>query len=146
MLKTLLAGGALLQGVKAEMAYKAQRAGTIAACALIALVFASIGFLALSVAAVILLTPHLGAAGATATVGGAALLVAVIVMWAGTRQPAPRAVPVAAAYAAPVVAAPALGVPGLVAALPGLAAATAAAPLPWMVGALVLGVVLGRRS
>jgi hypothetical protein len=143
MLQTLLASGALLQGFKAEMAYKAQRAGMIAACAVVALVFASIGLLALAVAAAIMLTPHLGAAGATATVGGVALLVAAIVMWAATRRPVPVAV-AAPAYVAPV-AAPFAGA-GLAAALPSMAAAAAAAPVPLMVGALVLGIVLGRRS
>ncbi|MGQ4272946.1 phage holin family protein [Terrihabitans sp. B22-R8] len=142
MLKTLLASGALFQGVKAQLSATAQRAGVILVFGIIALVFFGVGLAALAVAAAIALMPHLGAAGAAASVGGGALVIAALLIWIGTRDRAPKAAPVAR----PVVGPSYSPYAGLSEALPELSRAAASAPLPLMVGALVLGLVLGRRT
>jgi hypothetical protein len=141
MLNTLLAGGALLQGFKAEMTLKARHAAVLAVFGILALVFFGVGLLALALAAGIALAPHVGGAGAAAIVGGSALVIAALLIWVGTR---PRTA--AAAASAPVrpVAQP-LGGADPLAAVAGLSALAASAPVPLMVGALVLGLVLGRR-
>jgi hypothetical protein len=142
MLKTLLASGALLQGVKAEMSAKAQRFGMVLVCGVIAVVFMGVGLAAIAVAAAIALTPTLGAAGAAGAVGGTALVIAGIIVYAATRPPA---APAAAAPVSPLTSQYQGPAAGINAALPGIASAASAAPLPWMIGALVLGVVLGSR-
>lgn len=145
MLQALLAGGAMLQGLKAEMAAKAQQIGVLIACAIIALIFMLIGLIALGIASAVLLTPYLGAAGAWGVVGGVALLIGGIVILAGTRtRPAPRRVVAPVPLVAPVAAAPG-PLEGLVTALPIVSSAVSAAPVPIMIGALALGIILGRR-
>ncbi len=135
MLQTLLASGALFQGLKAEMKGRARQLGFMVACAFVALIFFSIGLMALGVAVFILLTPIVGAAGAAGIVGGGAFLIGLISLLVGTRKQTAHAATIAAPATSPSAAA-----------VPGLANAAAQAPIPWLLGAMILGLVLGRRS
>jgi hypothetical protein len=141
MLNTLLAGGALLQGFKAEMTLKARHAAVLAVFAILALVFLGVGLLALALAAGIALAPHVGGAAAAALVGVCAVGIASLLIWVGTR---PRTAAAAASAPLAPAAQPLAGVDPL-AAIAGLSAIAASKPVPLMVGALVIGLMLGRR-
>jgi hypothetical protein len=134
MLQTLLASGALFQGLKAEMNSRARQLGFMVACAVVALIFFSIGLMALGVAAFILLTPIVGAAGAAGIVGGGAFLTGLIILLIGTRKKTAHAATSAAPVSAPSTTP-----------FPGLANAAAQAPIPWLLGAMILGLVLARK-
>lgn len=135
MLQTLLASGALFQGLKAEMSARAQRLGFMLACLVVALIFFSIALMALGVAAFILLTPIVGAAGAAGIVGGCALLIGLIILLIGTRKQTAHAATTVAPASSPDATA-----------FPGLANAAGQAPVPWLLGAMLLGLLLGRKS
>jgi hypothetical protein len=135
MLQALLASGALFQGLKAEIKERAQQLGFMLACAVVALIFFSIGLMALGVAAFILLTPIVGAAGAAGIVGGGAFLIGLIILLVGTRKKTAHAATNAAPASSPSATA-----------FPGLANAAGQAPIPWLLGAVILGLVLGKKS
>src|SRR5687768_2685972 len=133
MLQALLASGALFQGIKAEASAKLQRIAFMLACALVALIFLSVGLVALAGAAYFALIPHLGEVGAASMVGGVAILIAAILIAVGTHdrsaKAATRKTPAAAAESP----------------LPGITEAVGAAPAPWLLGALALGMFLARK-
>ena len=133
MLQALLASGALFQGLKAELTEKVQRTVFMIACGVVALLFLGVGLMALAVASYFALLPHLGEAGSAALVGGVALLIGLIIIAIGTRDRSARAATSAAS--APNNSP-----------LPGVADAAANAPVPWLLGALILGLVLGKKS
>jgi hypothetical protein len=137
MLKTLLASGALLQGLKATIADRVRRTAVMAACGVVALVFVSIALMAFAVAGAVALEPYLGAAGAIAVVGAVFALVGVAVLLIGMRQASP---PKAAAPAPPPKPAADLGLEGLV------GQGGSRPPLSWLLGAAALGFLLGRRD
>lgn len=132
MLQALLASGALLQGIKAEALARLQRLAFMLACAFAALIFLSIGLLALAAAAYFALIPHFGEVGAASMVGGVAILIALILIAVGTHDRSAKAV---------TSKTPA----GSDSPLPGLTEAVGAAPAPWLLGALALGLFLGRK-
>ncbi|MFC5068815.1 phage holin family protein [Flaviflagellibacter deserti] len=134
MLQTLLASGALFQGLKAEMNSRARQLGFMVACAVVALILFSIGLMALGVAAFILLTPIVGAAGAAGIVGGGAFLIGLMILLIGTRKKTAHAATSAGPVSAPSTTP-----------FAGLANAAAQAPIPWLLGAMILGLVLGRK-
>jgi hypothetical protein len=134
MLQTLLASGALFQGLKAEIKGRARQLGFMVACAVVALIFFSIGLMALGVAAFILLTPIVGAAGAAGIVGGGAFLIGLTILLVGSRKKTAHAATSAVPASSSATA------------LPGLANAAGQAPIPWLLGAMILGLVLGRKS
>lgn len=135
MLQALLASGALFQGMKAEATAKMQRMAVMAACAVVALIFFFIALMAFAVAAYIALVPHVGAVGAACIVGGVSTLIGAIILFVGTRERSPR---IAAASAAPAA-------NPLEEAIPNVSEAVAKQPVPWMIGALALGMFLARR-
>jgi hypothetical protein len=134
MLQALLASGALFSGIKAEAVARAQRIAFMAAMGVLALVFLIVGLGALATAASIALEPQLGLAGAIAAVGGIAILIALVLVLVGTHKKTATAAtsdkPAAAANSA----------------LPGISEAAGQAPVPWLIGALALGLMLGRKS
>ena len=134
MLQALLASGALFSGIKAEATARAQRIAFMAVMGIIALVFMLVGLGALATAAAIALEPELGLPGAAAAVGGAAIVIAGILVMIGTRRETATAAttnkPKAAANSS----------------LPGIADAAGQAPVPWLLGALALGLMLGRKT
>jgi hypothetical protein len=134
MLQALLASGALFQGIKAEASAKLQRFAFMLACAVVALIFLSVGLLALAAAAYFALIPHLGEIGAASMVGGVAILIAAILIAVGTHDRSAKAVtrktPATSADDSP---------------LPGISEAVGAAPAPWLLGALALGLFLARK-
>ncbi len=132
MLQALLASGALFQSIKAEASARLQRLAFMLACAVAALMFLSVGLLALAVAAYFALIPHFGEIGAASMVGGVAILIALILIAVGTHDRSAKAATreTPAASDSP---------------LPGLTEAVGAAPAPWLLGALALGLFLGRK-
>lgn len=135
MLQALLASGALFSGIKAEVEARAKRFAFMAVMAVIALLFLLVGLGALAAASALALAPHTGLPGAVAIVGGAALLIALVFVMVGTHRKT------AAAATAETSSAAASDT-----AFPGLADAAGQAPIPWLLGALALGVFLGRKS
>jgi len=136
MLRALLASGAVLQAVKADASARLQRKITLVVCALIAMMMIFLALVAFGIAAAIALAPQTGAAWATAIVGGAALLIGLLVLLIGVqRGRAPERI-VPARSPAETAAAAALGEMGL---------GRGGNPVPWMVGAVILGLLLGRR-
>lgn len=133
MLQALLASGALFQGIKAEASAKIQRIVFMLAFALLALIFLSVGLLALAVAAYFALIPHFGEAGSAAMVGGGAILIAAILIAVGTHDRSQKA----ATSKTPSTAADSP--------LPGISEAVGSAPAPWLLGALALGLFLARK-
>jgi hypothetical protein len=134
MLQALLASGALFSGIKAEVTERLQRLAFMAAFGLFALLFLFVGLLALAAAAAVALEPRLGLAGAIAVVGGGAILIALVLVLIGTHKKTARA----ATTDTPAAAADSP--------FPGLAEAAGQAPVPWLLGALALGLFLGRKS
>jgi amino acid transporter len=134
MLQALLASGALFSGIKAEATARAQRYAFMAAMGIIALVFLLVGLGALATAASIALEPQLGLPGAIAAVGGIAILIALILVFVGTHKKTATA----ATTDKPATAANS--------ALPGIAESAGQQPVPWLLGALALGLMLGRKS
>jgi hypothetical protein len=134
MLQALLASGALFSGIKAEATARAQRIAFMVVMGVIALVFLLVGLGALAAASAIALEPRLGLAGAIAIVGGIAILIALILVAIGTHKQTATAAttkkPAAAANSS----------------FPGIADAAGQAPVPWLLGALALGLMLGRKS
>jgi hypothetical protein len=134
MLQALLASGALFSGIKAEATARAQRIAFMVVMGIIALVFLMVGLGALATAASLALEPRFGLAGAIAIVGGVAIVIALILVLVGTHKKTATAAtsdkPGAAANSS----------------LPGLADAAGNAPVPWLLGALALGLMLGRKS
>lgn len=134
MLQALLASGALFSGIKAEATARAQRMAFMIAMSIVALVFLLVGLMALAAAASIALEPRLGLAGAIAAVGGGAIAIAGILVLVGTHKKSATAAtsnkPGAASNSA----------------LPGIADSAGQAPVPWLLGALALGLMLGRKS
>jgi hypothetical protein len=132
MLQALLASGALFQSIKAEASARLQRLAFMLACAVAALMFLSVGLLALAVAAYFALIPHFGEIGAASMVGGVAILIALILIAVGTHDRSAKAATskTPAASDSP---------------LPGLTEAVGAAPAPWLLGALALGLFLGGK-
>ncbi len=135
MLQALLASGALFSGIKAEISERAERYAFMAAMGLAALLFVLVGLGALAVAASLALAPQLGMPGAVAAVGGGALIIAAILILIGTSRKTARA----ATRDAPASS-------GADTPFAGLADAAGQAPVPWLVGALALGILLGRKS
>ena len=133
MLQALLASGALFSGIKAEAEARAKRLAFMLAMGVVALLFLLVGLGALSTAAALALEPQLGLPGAIAVVGGAAILIAVVLVLIGTHRKT-----AAAATSNPAAAADSP--------FPGLADAAGQAPVPWLLGALALGLFLGRKS
>jgi hypothetical protein len=134
MLQALLASGALFSGIKAEATARAQRIAFMAAMGVLALIFLLVGLVALAAAASIALEPRLGLPGAIAAVGGVAILIALILVFVGTHKKTATA----ATTNKPATAANS--------ALPGIAESAGQAPVPWLLGALALGLMLGRKS
>jgi hypothetical protein len=134
MLQALLASGALFSGIKAEATARAQRLAFMAVMGIIALVFLLVGLGALATAGAIALEPRLGLPGAVALVGGVAILIALILVAVGTHKKTATAAttdrPSAASQSS----------------LPGIADAAGQQPVPWLLGALALGLYLGRKS
>jgi Putative Actinobacterial Holin-X, holin superfamily III len=134
MLQALLASGALFSGIKAEATARVERIAFMLVMAVLALVFLVVGLGALAFAASIALEPRLGLPGAIAAVGGVAILIAAILVFVGTHKKSATAAtskkPAAASNSA----------------LPGIADAAGQAPVPWLIGALALGLMLGRKS
>ena len=134
MLQALLASGALFSGIKAEASARAQRIAFMLAMAIVALVFLLVGLGALATAAAIALEPRLGLSGAVAVVGGVAILIALILVAVGTHKKSATA----ATSRQPASSADS--------SLPGIADAAGQAPVPWLLGALALGLFLGRKG
>jgi hypothetical protein len=133
MLQALLASGALFQGIKAEASARLQRLAFMLACAVAALIFLSVGLLALAAAAYFALIPHFGEIGAASMVGGVAILIALILIAVGTHD---RSAKAATSKTSPAASdSPLLG----------LTEAVGAAPAPWLLGALALGLFLARK-
>lgn len=134
MLQALLASGALFSGIKAEATARAERIAFMLAMAVVALVFLLVGLGALAFAASIALEPRLGLPGAIAVVGGIAILIAAILVFVGTHKKTATAATSKKPGAASA------------SALPGIADSAGQAPVPWLLGALALGLMLGRKS
>jgi hypothetical protein len=132
MLQALLASGALFQGIKAEASARLQRIAFMLVCAVIALIFLSVGLLALAAAAYFALIPHFGEIGAASMVGGVAIVIAAILIAVGTHDRSAKAATSKAPAAADSP-------------LPGITEAVGAAPAPWLLGALALGMFLARK-
>jgi hypothetical protein len=134
MLQALLASGALFSGIKAEATARVERTVFMIAMAVVALVFLLVGLIALAAAASLVLEPRLGLPGAIAAVGGVAILIALILIFVGTHKKSAAAAtskkPAASANSA----------------LPGIAESAGQQPVPWLLGALALGLMLGRKS
>lgn len=135
MLRALLASGALLQGLKASISAQVGRIATLAGGALVALIFFNIGLAALAFAAAIALTQLVGGALAAAIVGLGAILIGALVMWVASR--ASRG----PASASSTASSTSSGFP----ALPGMSAG-GTPPLPWMLAAAAIGLLLARGS
>lgn len=134
MLQALLASGALFSGIKAEAEARAKRLAFMLALGVVSLLFLLVGLGALSAAAALVLEPQLGLPGAIAVVGGGAILIALVLVFIGTH----RKTAAAATSNSPASAADSP--------FPGLADAAGQAPVPWLLGALALGLFLGRKS
>ncbi|BCJ90504.1 hypothetical protein IZ6_12390 [Terrihabitans soli] len=134
MLQALLASGALFSGIKAEATARAQRIAFMIAMSVVALVFLLVGLGALATAAAIMLEPQLGLPGAIAAVGGVAIVIALILVLVGTHKKSATA----ATTKTPANAANS--------AIPGIAESASQQPVPWLLGALALGLMLGRKS
>jgi protein-S-isoprenylcysteine O-methyltransferase Ste14 len=134
MLQALLASGALFSGIKAEATARAERLAFMLAMAVVALVFLLVGLGALAFAASLALEPRFGLPAAIAIVGGVAILIAAILIFVGTHKKSATAAtskkPAASANSA----------------LPGIAESAGQQPVPWLLGALALGLMLGRKS
>jgi len=138
MLQALLASA--LAGLKADMAAQAQRIAVMIGLSLVALLFFVVGLGVLAASAVLALEPFLGLPGAAATIGGGAVLVALLLVLICTyRRPQPsraldetsRAVGEATAAAEKTLAE--------------FSDIAARAPLPVLLSALAIGVLFGSR-
>jgi hypothetical protein len=133
MLQALLASGALFSGIKAEATARAQRLGFMLAMAVVALVFLLVGLMAIAAAASLALEPRFGLPVAIAIVGGCAIGIAGVLILIGTHKKTATAATNNSSAAAN-------------SSMPGLADAAGNAPVPWLLGALALGLMLGRKS
>ena len=134
MLQALLASGALFSGIKAEAEARVKRLAFMLALGVVALLFLLVGLASLAAASALALEPQLGLPGAIAVVGGMAVLIALILVAIATHRKA---------AAAAVAKQPAAAADSP---FPGLADAAGQAPVPWLLGALALGLFLGRKS
>jgi hypothetical protein len=132
MLRGLLSAGAMIGPLKAEIAARTRHVAVLAAAAVVCLLFVTVGLLALALAAIAVLEPLVGLAVAAAITGGAAILIGLIVLLiassTGTaRRPSRRAAATASDATAQ------------------LQKSVAASPLTWLLGAALVGLILGRR-
>ena len=137
MLRLLLSSGLLFQGIKEDLSARASRAAASLVFIVCALVFFHCALIAFAVAAAVWLIPHLGVAGAVALVGLAALVIGIILVLLARREPRPRHA------ASPVAPAAAVGGISL---LSEVDKVIRAAPVPVMIGAVVLGLMLGNHQ
>jgi len=135
MLRLLLSSGLLFQGIKEDLSARASRAVTSLVFIVCALVFFHCALVAFGVAAAVWLIPYLGVAGAVALVGLVALVIGTILVLLAKREPRRTASPAAPAAA--------LGGASLLAEVDKV---VRAAPLPVMIGAVVLGLMLGSQQ
>jgi hypothetical protein len=132
MLRGLLSAGAMLGPLKAEVAARARHAMVLVVAGFVCLLFVVVGLLALAVAAVAVLAPEVGLPVAAAIVGGGAILIGLIVLLVASAAGGgrPRRRPPAAAASE---------------ATEQLQKAVSASPLTWLLGAALVGLILGRR-
>jgi hypothetical protein len=132
MWRTLLSSGVLLAPVKARIQATVRHAVTVAVAAVLCLLFVIVGLFCLAAAAVAILTPIFGIAAAAAIIGGVAILLGLIVLLIGTLsnggggRKATRA-------------------PSIEDAAAQVERAVKASPLPWLLGAALVGMLFGRR-
>jgi hypothetical protein len=137
MLRFLLSSGILFQGIKEDIAARVSRATTSLVFIICALVFIHGALVAFGVAAAFALTPYMGAPGAIALVGLVVHIIGNILVLLAKREPRQKR-PVSPA-------APAAAASGL-AMLPDFDKLVRSAPVPLMIGAVLLGLLLGRRQ
>jgi len=135
MLRFLLSSGLLFQGIKEDVSARAGRAVTSLVFVICALVFFNCALVAFCVAAAVWLIPYLGVAGAVGLVGLAALVIGIVLVLLAKREPRHTVSPAAPAAA--------LGGASLLAEVDKV---VRAAPLPVMIGAVVLGLMLGSQQ
>jgi hypothetical protein len=132
MLRGLFSAAAMIGPLKAEIAARARHAVTVAVAAVVCLLFVIVGLFCLAAAAIAFLAPMLGLAVAAAIVGGGSILIGLIVVLVGSagggrprhrRQPADVAGDAAKELKRQV----------------------SASPVTWLLGAALVGVILGRR-
>lgn len=134
--------------VGGRMKASVRRTAVMAAGFAVALLFVLLGLAALMVAGVILLVPNLGPAGAAATMGGVALFIALLVMLIASRRPQPapaaRVAPASSAVSSDIEQ---LGndMTALTRSLTGTVPEGTTKPLNLVLGAIILGLVLGRK-
>jgi hypothetical protein len=132
MWRALLTSGVLLAPLRAKIEASLRYAAVMAVAVAICLLFVTVGLFALAVAAIIALTPEFGLAAAAAIVGGAAILVGLIILLIGTlagrtdRKPARRP-------------------PSIENAAEKIEQSVKSAPTAWLLGATLIGLILGRR-
>lgn len=134
MLRGLISAGAMIGPVRAEIAARARHAVVLAVAGIVCLMFVTVGLLALAVASIGALAPILGLAVAAAITGGAAILIGLVVVLIASasggrrsRRPARRAANAANDAAAQ------------------LQQSVATSPVTWLLGAALVGIILGRR-
>jgi len=135
MLRALLASSGVLQIVKAGAAARLQRTLTLVVCGYIALLMLFLAMVALGTAAAVALEPETGAARAIAIVGGAALLIGLLILAIGIRlgqSPAGSRSIRSPAEAATVAAFPEMGF------------GHRWKPGPWVIAAVILGLLMDR--
>jgi hypothetical protein len=132
MWRALLSSGVLLAPLKAKIEAALRRAAVMAVAAVICLLFVLVGLFALAVAAIFALTPEFGLTVAAAIVGGAAILIGLIILLigslsvGGSRKPSHRQ-------------------PSVQEATEKVGQMVKASPTAWLVGAALVGLILGRR-
>jgi len=132
MWRALLSSGLLLAPLKARIETSLRYAAVMAVAAVFCLLFLMVGLLALAVASIAALVPTFGLAAAAAIVGGASILIGLIVLLVGTlsaggrRPKKPQAPNVGDATAQ-------------------VEQAVKSSPAAWLLGAALVGLILGRR-
>jgi hypothetical protein len=131
MFRGLFSAATMIGPLKAEIAARARHAVTVAVAGVICLIFVVVGLFCLAAAAIAVLAPLVGLAVAAAIVGGGFILIGLIVVLVGSagggrprrRQPADVAGDAAKE----------------------LQRSVAASPVTWLLGAALVGLILGRR-
>lgn len=132
MWRTLLSSGLLVAPVRARIEASIRHATTVAVAAVLCLLFVIVGLFCLAAAAIAVLTPILGLASSAAIIGGVAILLGLIVLLIGTLSNGRRS-------------RKAMRTPSMEDAATQVERAVKASPLPWLIGAALVGMVLGRR-
>lgn len=133
MLRGLLSTAAMIGPLKAEITARARYAAVMVVAGVVCLLFVIVGLFALAAAEIAVLAPLLGLAIAAAITGGTAILIGLIILLVasvagGSRRPRRRPPAAAASDAAQQ-----------------LQQSVASSPVTWLLGAALVGLILGRR-